>query len=47
MGERLSATEWWGIAAIAAGLAILTVISLRAMRRGEAAPPPPTPLEGG
>jgi drug/metabolite transporter (DMT)-like permease len=47
MGERLTASEWWGIAAIAAGLAILTGISLRAMRRGEATAPPPTPLEGG
>jgi drug/metabolite transporter (DMT)-like permease len=47
LGERLTASEWWGIAAIAAGIATLTVVTLRATRRGDAAVPPPTPLEGG
>ena len=46
-GERLSPGEWWGIACIGAGLAIVSAVAWRASRRGEAALPPPTPLDGG
>jgi drug/metabolite transporter (DMT)-like permease len=48
LGERLTSAEWTGIGCIAAGLVILTVLTLRAVRRGEAGvPASPTPLEGG
>jgi drug/metabolite transporter (DMT)-like permease len=47
-GERLTPSEWSGIASIGAGLVILTVASLRAARGGEGdARAAPTPLEGG
>ena len=46
-GERLDAGEWMGIACIGAGLLLVTLRALLAMRRGEQAPPEPTPLEGG
>jgi drug/metabolite transporter (DMT)-like permease len=44
-GERLTASEWTGIAGIGTGLVILSVIALRAARRGE--PTAPTPLDAG
>lgn len=44
-GERLRASEWSGIACIAAGLGIITATALRAGRRAEAIAP--TPLDGG
>lgn len=49
MGERLTASEWIGIGCIAAGLATLTAVTLRAARRGEprAQVLPPTPEGGG
>lgn len=48
MGERLTTSEWAGIACIGVGLAILTAVALAAARRGEPeARPPPTPLDGG
>ena len=48
MGERLTASEWLGIACIGAGLVILTAVTLLATRRGEPdTQPAPTPLEGG
>ncbi|MFO1325647.1 MAG: DMT family transporter [Burkholderiales bacterium] len=46
-GERLTASEWSGIACIGAGLAIISFNAWRAGRRGEEAPPAPTPLDGG
>jgi drug/metabolite transporter (DMT)-like permease len=48
-GERLTGSEWSGIACIAAGLAILTAQTLLDARRGEKEPRPatPTPLDGG
>jgi drug/metabolite transporter (DMT)-like permease len=46
-GERLTASEWWGIACIGAGLAIIATNAWRASRRGMEAVPTPTPLEGG
>ena len=48
-GERLTGSEWSGIACIAAGLAILTGQTLVDARRGETEPRPatPTPLDGG
>jgi drug/metabolite transporter (DMT)-like permease len=46
-GERLSALEWWGIACIGAGLAIVGFNAWRASRRGVEAVPAPTPMEGG
>jgi drug/metabolite transporter (DMT)-like permease len=48
-GERLTGSEWAGIACIAAGLAILTGRTLVDARRGEMEPRPatPTPLDGG
>jgi drug/metabolite transporter (DMT)-like permease len=45
-GERLSATEWLGIAAIGAGLAIVSVRAWIASRRGEGAIETPA-IEGG
>lgn len=45
--ERLTASEWSGIACIGAGLAIISFNALRASRRGEAAATVPTPLDGG
>lgn len=47
LGERLTRSEWGGIACVAAGLAILAWQSLAAARRGEAVRPVPTPAEGG
>ncbi len=46
-GERLTSSEWAGIACIGVGLAIVAFNSWRAGRRGEAALPVPTPLDGG
>ncbi len=46
-GERLTRSEWTGIACIGVGLVILTVTALRAARKGEPTPPIPTPLDGG
>jgi drug/metabolite transporter (DMT)-like permease len=46
-GERLTASEWSGIACIGAGLAIISFNAWRAARRGEEMPPAPTPLDGG
>jgi drug/metabolite transporter (DMT)-like permease len=47
-GERLTASEWSGIACIGAGLAILTWRTLVVARRGaDAQPATPTPLDGG
>jgi len=46
-GERLTASEWSGIACIGAGLAIVSWNAWRASRQGDTSPPPPTPLEGG
>jgi drug/metabolite transporter (DMT)-like permease len=47
-GERLTRSEWAGIACIGAGLAILTWRTLVAVRhRGEPQPATPTPLDGG
>jgi drug/metabolite transporter (DMT)-like permease len=45
--ERLSRSEWAGIACIAVGLAIVAFQAWRASRRGEAELPAPTPLDGG
>jgi drug/metabolite transporter (DMT)-like permease len=45
--ERLTAAEWWGIACIGAGLAIISVGAWRASRRGDETLPAPTPLDGG
>ncbi len=45
--ERLTGNEWLGIGCIGAGLAIVSVAAWRASRRGAAAPPAPTPLDGG
>ena len=46
-GERLTRSEWSGIACIGAGLAIISVDAWFASRRGEAAVTAPTPLDGG
>ena len=46
-GERLTGSEWSGIACIGAGLAIVSFNAWRASRRGGALPPEPTPLDGG
>ncbi len=46
-GERLSSSEWTGIALIGAGLAIVSLRAWRASRRGETLAAEPTPLEGG
>jgi drug/metabolite transporter (DMT)-like permease len=35
-GERLTGSEWTGIALIGAGLAIVTAVALRSARRGDA-----------
>jgi drug/metabolite transporter (DMT)-like permease len=45
--ERLSRSEWAGIACIGVGLAIVAFQAWRASRRGEAELPAPTPLDGG
>jgi drug/metabolite transporter (DMT)-like permease len=45
-GERLNALEWLGIAAIGAGLAIVSVRAWRAARRGEGSVETPA-IEGG
>jgi drug/metabolite transporter (DMT)-like permease len=46
-GERLRPAEWWGIACIGAGLAVVAIGAWRASRRGAEEPPAPTPLDGG
>lgn len=46
-GERLTASEWIGIACIGAGLAILAFIAWRDSRAGARGLPTPTPLDGG
>ncbi len=46
-GERLSASEWTGIALIGAGLVIVTAIALRSSRRGATALAVAAPGEGG
>ncbi len=46
-GERLSASEWTGIACIGAGLAIVSFNAWRAGRQGNAPLPAPTPVDGG
>ncbi len=47
LGERLTASEWTGIACIGTGLAIIAFDAWRASRLGEPTPPIPTPLDGG
>ena len=48
-GERLTRSEWIGIACVGVGLAILSWQTLSAVRRGEddTRVPTPTPLDGG
>jgi drug/metabolite transporter (DMT)-like permease len=46
-GERLSESEWIGIACIGVGLAVISMKAWYASRRGERAAPEPIPLEGG
>ncbi|MGH6784122.1 MAG: EamA family transporter, partial [Sphingomicrobium sp.] len=48
-GERLTRSEWAGIACVGAGLVILSWQTLAAARRGEddTPAPTPTPLDGG
>ena len=46
-GERLSESEWVGIGCIGIGLAVISVKTWYASRRGERAGPEPIPLEGG
>ena len=47
-GERLTTSEWIGIATIGAGLVIISVRAWREAREGRAAPPAVVPpLEGG
>jgi drug/metabolite transporter (DMT)-like permease len=48
-GERLTRSEWAGIACIGAGLAILTwrTLAATARGRGDVAATAPTPLDGG
>lgn len=46
-GERLSRSEWTGIACIGAGLAIVSFDAWWASRHGEPLAPTPTPLDGG
>ena len=45
--ERLTRSEWAGIACIGVGLAIVSFNAWRASRRGEEELPAPTPLDGG
>jgi drug/metabolite transporter (DMT)-like permease len=46
-GERLSGSEWTGIACIGAGLAFISIDAWRASRHGAPVATEPTPLEGG
>src|SRR5664279_4733359 len=46
-GERLSRSEWTGIACIGAGLAIISADAWFGSRRGASVAAEPTPLEGG
>jgi drug/metabolite transporter (DMT)-like permease len=46
-GERVSVSEWWGIACIGAGLVMISVAALRASRRGSDIAPVAVPAEGG
>lgn len=46
-GERLTGSEWIGIACIGAGLAIIGFNAWRESRTGKAAVATPTPLDGG
>jgi len=46
-GERLAPGEWLGIGCIGTGLALLSLRSWLASRRGEQPAPDPVPLEGG
>lgn len=46
-GERLTTNEWFGIACIGAGLAIIAFEAWRASRTGARELPTPTPLDGG
>jgi drug/metabolite transporter (DMT)-like permease len=45
--ERLSRSEWTGIACIGAGLFVISFRAWLATRRGERPPPAPIPQEGG
>ena len=45
--ERLSRSEWTGIACIGAGLFVISFRAWLATRRGERPPPEPIPQEGG
>jgi drug/metabolite transporter (DMT)-like permease len=45
--EKLTGSEWAGIALIGVGLAIVAFNTWRASRRGETDLPAPTPLDGG
>jgi drug/metabolite transporter (DMT)-like permease len=46
-GEQLSDSEWIGIGCIGVGLAVISVKTWYASRRGERVLPEPIPLEGG
>ena len=46
-GEQIVTAEWLGIGCIGAGLAIISLRSWLASRRGERPAPEPVPLEGG
>ena len=45
--EKLSRSEWTGIACIGAGLFVISLRAWLATRRGEHSPPDPIPQEGG
>jgi len=45
--EKLTRSEWTGIACIGAGLGVISVRAWLATRRGERPPPEPIPQEGG
>ena len=45
--EKLSRSEWTGIACIGAGLFVISFRAWLATRRGEPPPPEPIPQEGG
>jgi drug/metabolite transporter (DMT)-like permease len=46
-GERLESNEWYGIALIGIGLALIAGPALPRARRGGVLPAPPTPMDGG
>ncbi len=46
-GERLTTSEWTGIACIGAGLGIVSFNAWRAGRQGQVSTPIPTPVDGG